>query len=60
MRGATLPVPQYVFVAWCLVKHRDSFTFYTYLLVLSRILFQLRKLLISRLFNDAPTAAVII
>jgi len=20
--------PQYVFMAWCLVKHRDSFTFY--------------------------------
>jgi hypothetical protein len=23
--------PQYVFVAWCLVKHRDNFTFYLYL-----------------------------
>jgi hypothetical protein len=20
--------PQYVFIAWCLVKHRDNFTFY--------------------------------
>jgi hypothetical protein len=23
MLGATHPLPQYVFVAWCLVKHRD-------------------------------------
>jgi hypothetical protein len=22
------PLPQYVFMAWCLVKHRDKFTFY--------------------------------
>jgi hypothetical protein len=22
--------PQYVFMAWCLVKHRDNFTFYLY------------------------------
>jgi hypothetical protein len=22
------PLPQYAFVAWCLVKHRDNFTFY--------------------------------
>jgi hypothetical protein len=27
MRGAIPPLPQYVFMAWCLVKHRDSFTF---------------------------------
>jgi hypothetical protein len=26
MRGAT-PPPQYVFMAWCLVKHRDDFIF---------------------------------
>jgi hypothetical protein len=23
-----LPTPQYVFMEWCLVKHRDNFTFY--------------------------------
>jgi hypothetical protein len=28
MRGAILPLPQYVFMAWCLVKHRDNFTLY--------------------------------
>jgi hypothetical protein len=28
MRVAIPPLPQYVFMAWCLVKHRDNFTFY--------------------------------
>jgi hypothetical protein len=28
MRGAILPLPQYAFMAWCLVKHREKFTFY--------------------------------
>jgi hypothetical protein len=27
MRGAIPPLPQYVFMARCLVKHRDNFTF---------------------------------
>jgi hypothetical protein len=27
MCGAIPPFPQYVFLAWCLVKHRDNFTF---------------------------------
>jgi hypothetical protein len=27
LRGAIPPLPQYVFMAWCLVKHRDNFTF---------------------------------
>jgi hypothetical protein len=31
MRGA-IPVLLYVFMAWCLVKHRDNFTFYLYLI----------------------------
>jgi hypothetical protein len=26
MRGAIPLLPQYVFMAWCLVKHRDNFT----------------------------------
>jgi hypothetical protein len=26
MRGPIPPLPQYVFMAWCLVKHRDNFT----------------------------------
>jgi hypothetical protein len=27
MRGTIPPLPQHVFVAWCIVKHRDNFTF---------------------------------
>jgi hypothetical protein len=35
MRGAIPPLPQYPFMAWCLVKHRDSFT-YTFTFTLFR------------------------
>jgi hypothetical protein len=31
MRGAIPPFPQYVFMAWCLLKHRDNFIFYSLL-----------------------------
>jgi len=27
MHGAIPPLPQYIFMAWRLVKHRDNFTF---------------------------------
>jgi hypothetical protein len=27
MRGVIPPLPQYVFMAWCLVKHKNKFTF---------------------------------
>jgi hypothetical protein len=39
IRGAIPPIPQYVFMAWCLVKHRGNFTF-TFILPppMSRIL----------------------
>jgi hypothetical protein len=30
MRGAIPPLPQSVFMAWCLVKHRGNFTFFTH------------------------------
>jgi hypothetical protein len=30
MRGAIPPLPQYVFMVWCLVKHRVNFTFYLF------------------------------
>jgi len=33
MRGAIPPLPSYVFMEWCLVKHRDNFTFTFYLCV---------------------------
>jgi hypothetical protein len=29
MSGAIPPLLQYAFMAWCLVKHRDNFTFTT-------------------------------
>jgi hypothetical protein len=34
MRGIIPPLPQQVFTAWYLVKHRDNFTFYLYSLQL--------------------------
>jgi len=27
MNGAIPPLPQYGFIVWCLLKHRDNFTF---------------------------------
>jgi hypothetical protein len=30
MSGAIPPLSQYVFVVWCLVKHRDNFIFTIY------------------------------
>jgi hypothetical protein len=34
MRGAITPLPQYVFMAWCLVKKRDNFAFTLYIIAL--------------------------
>jgi hypothetical protein len=31
MNGAIPPRRQYAFMVWCLVKHRDNFTFYLYI-----------------------------
>jgi hypothetical protein len=39
MSGAIHPLPQYVFMACCLVKHRDNFTFTLHLFIESYILF---------------------
>jgi hypothetical protein len=30
MRGAVTPLPQYVFMAWCLVKQRDNLSFFIF------------------------------
>jgi hypothetical protein len=27
MRGSIRPLPQYAFMVWCLVKHRENITF---------------------------------
>jgi hypothetical protein len=34
MRGAIPSTLQYIFTAWCLVQHRDNFTFYIFYLLL--------------------------
>jgi hypothetical protein len=38
MRGAVLPLLQYVIMAWCLVKHREDFTllYFTFILIWCR------------------------
>jgi hypothetical protein len=43
MCGAIPPLPQYVFMAWSLVKHRDSFTFF-YLFISMTRYFQLSEI----------------
>jgi hypothetical protein len=50
MRGAIPLLPQYVFIAWCLVKHRDfTFTFYlNYLTAWCRVL---EKRTVTQLVN---------
>jgi hypothetical protein len=51
MRGAIPPFPRYVFMAWCLVKHRDNFTFYILLNMITLIWngFQYEE---DRVFSD--------
>jgi hypothetical protein len=34
MRGAILLLPQYALMEWCLVKHRDNFTFYIIIIII--------------------------
>jgi hypothetical protein len=41
MRGAIPPLPQYAFMAWCLVKHRDNFTFTFYLVLVKFVILYL-------------------
>jgi len=33
MHRAIPPFPQYVFMTWCLAKHRDNFTVYLYIYI---------------------------
>jgi hypothetical protein len=35
MRGDILPLPKYVFVVLCLVKHRDKFTFIITIIIMN-------------------------
>jgi hypothetical protein len=46
MFAATPPLPQYILMMWCLIKHRVNFSFYlfrAYFKVLSKRLERLRK-----------------
>jgi hypothetical protein len=38
LRGAIPPLPQYAFIAWCLVKQRDNCTFYVCMYVCMYVL----------------------
>jgi hypothetical protein len=53
MRGTIPPLPQYVFMAWCLVKHRDKFTFYLYISSSSRPALTLPILTRPKLYMNA-------
>jgi hypothetical protein len=46
MCGAIPPHPQYAFMAWCLVKHRDSFAFFTFTIL--------------RLYNDCAHGSIFV
>jgi hypothetical protein len=49
MRGAIPPLPEYVFMAWCLVKHKDNFKF-TFTFMFKLYLFGFSKLHLRSLF----------
>jgi hypothetical protein len=46
MRGAIQPLPQYAFMSWCLVKHRDNFTFTSSQLIYS---FDIQEMLLCQI-----------
>jgi len=43
MRGAIPPLPQYAFMAECLVKHRNNFTFYFFTIIKYNYCDQMRE-----------------
>jgi hypothetical protein len=43
-------VPQYVFMAWCLVKHGDNFTFYLYFAEVTTVSHKCSDILVSASF----------
>jgi hypothetical protein len=55
MRGAIPPLPKYVFMAWCLVKHRDNFNLHPFplcsSLYLLRFLIRVLRLLLHIVFH---------
>jgi hypothetical protein len=63
MRGAIPPLPQHVLMAWCLVKHKDKFTF-TYMDETKHLCFSQTKLKNANLwsldFHCQPVSSAII
>jgi hypothetical protein len=51
MSGVIPPLPQYAFVAWCLVKHTDNFTFTLTFLSLSNAAISSGFQVFSQLFG---------
>jgi hypothetical protein len=51
MPGAIPPLPQYIFMAWCLVKQRDNFIFSFLLTLLNRGL-SIINIIVGISFND--------
>jgi hypothetical protein len=51
MRGAIPPYPQYVFMAWCSVRHRDKFT--SIIIIIIIIIFR-------TLFNGAGYIVILV
>jgi hypothetical protein len=47
MRETISPIPQYAFMAWCLVKHRDKFTFYLLLSYVTPEIYALPTVIIA-------------
>jgi hypothetical protein len=54
MRGAIPQLPQYAFMAWCLVKHRDNFTFTFIIVTVVRKLHALKKEIYERFTKEGP------
>jgi hypothetical protein len=52
MRGGIPPLPQYVFMAWCLVKHRDNFTFLAFYIIIIIIIIIAVRLSIITISNS--------
>jgi hypothetical protein len=55
MRGAISPLPQYAFMAWCLVKHRDKFAFaltFTFLSECVTLYLEVKKHVTGLVYKD--------
>jgi hypothetical protein len=61
MGGAIPPLPQYAFMAWCSVKHRDNFTFtFNNILCREHISKVLEKVMYNRLNHHMQTNNILV